>query len=249
MRSSLAVFIFVFYLFLATDSRADIASSLLVWWKFDDGSGASAADSSGNGNTGTVANSPAWASGKILGALSFSGTNQYVLTPNLGTPPQSVSLSAWINSQPAGGVVLSELGQATVNSGWHDSQIEVETNGTVKACVWSGALTCVSATASLTFNQWHQVVMTYNVGTHTLSGYMDGVFGASTVITKLYNTPLYYAAGPPDTTNAGNGAAFSGTIDDVRIFSRALSAADVSEMYTVQSSVLFRNASVRNFHS
>ena len=45
-------------------------------WKLDEGSGTTAADSSGNGATGTLINSPAWTTGMLGGALSFNGTNR-----------------------------------------------------------------------------------------------------------------------------------------------------------------------------
>ena len=52
-------------------------NGLVGWWKLDDGSGTSAMDSSGNGNTGTLNNSPTWTtSGMNGGALTFNGTNQ-----------------------------------------------------------------------------------------------------------------------------------------------------------------------------
>src|SRR3989344_5236105 len=47
---------------------------LVGYWKFDEGTGTSAGDSSGNGNTGTLVNSPSWVTGKVGGALSFDGT-------------------------------------------------------------------------------------------------------------------------------------------------------------------------------
>jgi hypothetical protein len=47
-------------------------------WSLDEGTGTSAADSSGSSNTGTLSNSPTWTMGKIGGALAFNGTNQHV---------------------------------------------------------------------------------------------------------------------------------------------------------------------------
>src|SRR5262249_19564015 len=41
------------------------ASGLVAYWKFDEGSGTTAADSSGNGNTGTLINGPLWSAGRV----------------------------------------------------------------------------------------------------------------------------------------------------------------------------------------
>lgn len=207
-------------------------SGLIAWWKFDTGSGSSATDSSGNSNTGTIVNSPSWVAGQIGSyALNFTAASSQYVRSSSSAAPQSTTVSAWIKPGTAGGVVYSELGQAIVNSGWHDSQIEVETNNIVKTCVWIGSLACVNATSSLTYNQWHHVAFTYDVTTHTLSSYYDGKNGPTSVVTKQYPGTLYFGIGSADSTNAGNGNYFSGTIDDLRVYNRALSASEINQLY------------------
>ena len=61
--------------------NASLLGGLVGWWKFDEGSGSVAYDSSGNGNDGNLMNGPTWTAGKIRGALSFDGMNDYVLIP------------------------------------------------------------------------------------------------------------------------------------------------------------------------
>ena len=88
---------------VASGSLLDVLSGLQAWWKFDDGSGTTAADSSGNGLTGTLTNDggglPTWnASGKVKGDLVFS--NNLV---NAGNPASlqitgSPTMTAWINA-------------------------------------------------------------------------------------------------------------------------------------------------------
>ena len=67
-------------------------SGLVGYWTFDDGSGTTAADSSGNGYTATLVNGPTWITGKIGGAISANGVNQYVNIPaiNLSSTKQSL---------------------------------------------------------------------------------------------------------------------------------------------------------------
>ena len=67
-------------------------------YSFDEGSGTVALDSSGNNNTGTLVNNPAWTLGKYGKALSFNGSTSYV---DLGSPgafdtPGSMTWSAWV---------------------------------------------------------------------------------------------------------------------------------------------------------
>ncbi len=56
-------------------------SGLAGYWTFDEGSGTSAGDSSGNGHTATLVNGPSWVSGKIGDAVSADGVNDYVSIP------------------------------------------------------------------------------------------------------------------------------------------------------------------------
>ncbi len=54
--------------------RAGLDSGLVGWWTFNDGSGGTAADASGNGNNGTV-DGASWTTGQLGGALSFDGAD------------------------------------------------------------------------------------------------------------------------------------------------------------------------------
>ena len=59
-----------------------LLNGLVGWWKFDEGSGTVAYDSSGNGNDGNLTNGPTWTTGKIGGALSFDGVDDFVDVSN-----------------------------------------------------------------------------------------------------------------------------------------------------------------------
>ena len=82
---------------------ANLTQNLVGWWKFDDGSGTSAADSTGNGWTGTLTNAPTWGTGINGGALTFNGTNQCVQTAGTFNIPagNSFTIAAWVNPDPS----------------------------------------------------------------------------------------------------------------------------------------------------
>ena len=71
----------------------------MAYWKFDEGSGTSVADSSGNGNTGTLVNGPLWTAGRVGNALFFDGIDDNVTVPDSTSLDLSSSftLSAWVN--------------------------------------------------------------------------------------------------------------------------------------------------------
>ena len=209
---------------------------LLAYYPFDDGTSTIAHDVSGSGTNATLVNGPVWTTGQLGGALSFNGTSSYVQTSTFASVPTSITLAAWIKPNAAGGVVFSEQGQG---GGWHDSQMEVETNNTIKACIWTGSLTCAVAATGITYGNWYYVVLAYDSSTHTLQTYVNGLLTSSTSATKQYPASgLAYTIGKSESTNGGNGAYFSGVIDDARIYKRALSITDVANLFQASGGVL-----------
>src|SRR3989344_7117303 len=83
---------------LTSTVHADIGTSLLSYWNFDEGSGTIAADSSGNGYTGTLQNGPTWTTGRINQALNFDGSNDVVSVSNaLDIPALPFTIAVWVN--------------------------------------------------------------------------------------------------------------------------------------------------------
>ena len=62
--------------------------NLVGWWNFDDGSGSTAADSSGLGNNGSLVNGPQWITGRNGGGLRFDGSSSYELGIVFGQAPR-----------------------------------------------------------------------------------------------------------------------------------------------------------------
>jgi acylphosphatase len=89
------------------DGNIDILAAgrpngLVGYWKLDENTGTSAADLSGNGNTGTLTSGPTWSTGKFGAALSFDGVNDVVSmgnVMNIGT--NNATFSAWIKAPNA----------------------------------------------------------------------------------------------------------------------------------------------------
>jgi hypothetical protein len=195
-------------------------------------SGASLVDIKGGVNT-TLANSPTYTStsGKYL---TFNGVNQYGMTGNLASkvPGVTTSLMMWI--YPTGnGVIVTELGQGTTTSGWHDSQIEITGGNTLRVGIWNTNI--VSLSTSITLNTWNLVGFTYD-GT-TLTGYKNGTsFGV--VVTPrqspvLNGNGLYYGIGLTDATNMGSGTYGSFRLGDFQVFDRGITVDEVNRIYNL----------------
>jgi len=164
--------------------------------------------------------------GNFGNALNLDGINDYVVTPNIGAsmPTNDVTLELWFKANAAG-VIATELGQAAINTGWHDSQIEILSTGEVRVRVWP--LTSVSL-GFVTFGSWNHAVVRYNTSTSTLDGLLNGIVSSSTVVgARSKSATYYYAFGATDGTNLGSGAYFNGTIDEVRIWNTARTNAQI----------------------
>ena len=217
-------FIVVSLMFVGIGNAKIDPKSIVGMWLFDEGKGKVAEDSSGNDNAGKIMGAK-WVKGKVGNALSFDGKDNYVLVDIGGSVPQSITLAAWIYPI-VGGVVLSEVGQGVINSGWHDSQMEVLVSGEIKVGFWTGAEQGISL-GKFSFNKWYNVAMTYDKGGSSIKGYVNGELKESGKLVKQYPGDLWYGIGAADTTNLGSGAYFNGIIDEVALFNVALSEADI----------------------
>lgn len=218
----------------------DITSNLLAWWRLDDGAGATCADSSGNSRTGTLVGPPTWVTGKIGPyALSFDGSD-YVDSSNFADNLTAFTVAAWfkasVNQVGTGGMIVSKLGAggASTGTGWMllldgptftDGAIGVviqQTGGTV----YRGRVT----TDTYIDSTWHHAVMVVTDFASLPSIYIDGVIAASTTLSAGTVTSISNA----NNVRVGNdydSETFVGSIDEPRIYSRALTAADVSALY------------------
>jgi len=78
-------------------SIANATQNPVVWYKFDETSGTTAADSSGNGKNATLTNGPTWVAGKINNAVNLDGSNDYVSAPSgLVSTLNDFSITAWV---------------------------------------------------------------------------------------------------------------------------------------------------------
>jgi len=175
-----------------------------------------------------------WVSGKVNAGILLDGWDDYLITSNLRSyfTNESVTIEVWFKPFKEG-VILDELGQTSINTGWHDSQIEISSSGEVKIRVWNlSPLTIGNAL----FEEWNHVVLRYNKNTLTLDGFLNGVKSATTISGDRWapwesNYGLYYAFGAQDSTNLGNGSYFAGIIDEIKIYNRPLSDEEIIYNY------------------
>ena len=208
-------------------------NGLVGWWKFDETNGTVAYDSSGNGNDGNLTNGPTWASGKIGGALSFDGVDDYVLIPATSDLDlQTLSISAWVYSSNyvQDGFIFEKTTNGELNTQYNlflgsNNKIYWRTkppnagyeNGDLKT--------------DTNLSSWNLISGTYDGTSKKIYVNSDMVASMSWSSPVDTNPNGISIIGAFARISIGSDYFFNGTIDDVRIYDRALSAAEVQALY------------------
>jgi hypothetical protein len=207
------------------------------YWKFDEGTGATAYDNSGNGNNGTLINGPTWVNGRCNKALSFDGVDDYVSCGNGASlnVTSSITVAAWVkfNALPSGLVVFAskDEGPGAQNHKWIFGYAQ-NYAGISNALAFhtmdptSGVLAWhKSSVFSPAIGQWYHVAIVKSDASYTF--YIDGANHGGDNTT--YGIPSVSA--PVEIGRAEGGFYFNGSMDEVKIYGRALSAAEIWAQY------------------
>ena len=209
---------YVLLLGLVTSVAEGADPNLVGWWKFDEGSGTTANDSSGNENHGAFKGDPQWVNGKFGKALKFDGSSDYLAVPDsdsLDINGDQLSIVAWINGESwslAKHIVRKIADEAA--SPIYVFRVQPDQ---VRAILSTSAgNTTIQGATVLPTNEWIHVALAYDGGEARIyvNGELDASSNVSGEITQS-NNELRIGLGDP----AGY---FHGTIDDVRIHNKAL---------------------------
>ena len=200
-------------------------------WHFDEGEDTTAYDSSGNDNDGTLTNmDPAtdWVDGKYGKALDFDGSDDYVNcgSSNSLNTTEAITIEAWVKKY-----------------GWGNSNYPRIMNKYPAPCMylhrydndlcWYGEIGGESVDEHicdvLVDNEWQHLVLSYDKSDHTIRGYVNGELkgSCSDHSGDLSTTTNPLLIGNSQAHNRG----FEGIIDEVRIYDKALTAEEISDLY------------------
>lgn len=206
-------------------ASATTGSGLLADWSFDEGTGATAADGSENGNTATFSGGVAFGGGEYGSGLDFdsTGTGYATVADSSSLDPTSqISITAWISATDWNG------NRRIVEKGANDNQYMLGASNGQLYFLLAGV---GSLSASLpSAGTWHHVAATYN-GT-TMALYVDGTEVASMAASgniATTNDPLIIGSKENSTAS---GDYFYGALDEVRIYDAALSATSIAALAT-----------------
>ena len=210
------------------DVKSAAATTAVAAYSFDAGSGTTAADSSGRGNTLNLVNGPTWTQGRFGNALSFDGTNDYAGAASYNADLNLTSgftLSAWIYPRSRSGwqVIVGKPYSSSHTAPYFDWVMLLEAStGKLGALVGCNGSDIMSNTAPA-LNAWTHVTVSYDG--QSLRYYLNGTLDRTVLVgcTVPNGSSRAIRVG----ANASGQEVMNGSIDEVRIYSRAISAAEI----------------------
>ena len=192
-------------------------------YSFDEGTGAAVSDTSGRGNHGTTT-STTWGAGRFGGALSFNGTSSWVTVPDSASLDLTnrITLEAWVNPAVLSGAWRTVIFKQTNNGMAYALYAANAANRPLGQVQIGGEQNAIGPSA-LPLNTWTHLAATYDGaavrlfvnGTQVASKTQTGNAAVSTGVLRIGGNSIW--------TNER----FNGRIDEVRIYDRPLTAAEI----------------------
>ncbi|MFA5293857.1 MAG: LamG domain-containing protein [Phycisphaerae bacterium] len=213
--------------------------SLVGWWKFDEVSGTAANDSSDYNNNGTVYGGATWTTGQIDGALNFDGSNDYVSVPdndNSLDMDNEMTITAWIKpsnissyyciaaKQPSGTAGNNYPGNYEFRIAQTSGLLQLWHQGTGTTYGYTGYVSTTAVTAGV----WQHVTVTLKEGDSVkfyINGAPAGTLSQTAVFGIVNNEPVRIGA------RKDSAYWFYGSMDNIRIYNRALSGTEIQQLY------------------
>jgi hypothetical protein len=219
-----------------------VPSGLVGWWKADGNAVDSAA-----GNNG-IMQLVDFADGVVGQAFvfhyNFSPPHSRITVPDKPefALTDSLSIEAWIYPVGEGGDAGVILWRGDCRGGYDPYFFQLNRNNTLSFYIEDGSPTAASVTAPAlpAYNQWYHVAATLDGNTGDMSIYVNGVLAARTNTTMRPFGPLIASENPcigigNTGTSCWDYVPFNGKIDEVSLYSRALSQSEIAAIYSAGS--------------
>ncbi len=220
-----------------------VSSGLIGDWKMDESSGSGVSDTSGSNNSGTATGTSV-VTGVKQNARSFNGTSDYVEVADSNSLDLSqFTLETWIKVNSLPSAQASLISKNPNNNNQTNYNLWVLSDGTIALQAGNGGGSNFSAinlnsNTKVVIGQWYHIVGSISGTDGTAKIYINGVLDVATTVSGTAysnNNVLSIGARKWDDGGSGIDNYFNGTIDEVKIYNRALSQSEVNQNYNYGS--------------
>jgi Concanavalin A-like lectin/glucanases superfamily len=213
-------------------TQADVREGLVADYRFDESSGRLAVDSSGHHLHGRLEGHPQWVRGYYGHGLHFDGAHDYVYIGHHETlDVTQYTLTAWVKTDgrttdPERQEILEKAGAYWLNI--RNEAYRLRAGGFFGGCRGRPYWTYLDTPTGVPLQKWTHVASTYN-GT-ALTIYLNGVRSMHTAEVRppcTTNHKLLIIGAKKAEEHTPAEAFFSGILDEVRIYARALTQAEI----------------------
>ncbi|MDD3985458.1 MAG: LamG domain-containing protein, partial [Methanobacterium sp.] len=218
------------------DNNINLRNGLVSEWHFDEGEGITAYDNSNN-NNGILTNMDTsdWVTGKYGSSLEFDGTNDYVMVSNLndlGVIDKPYTISGWVkvNTGENQGNII-HISSTSNGQGWCLPFVSLVGNK-LRAISWNNGLSSVTGATTLLSDVWYYFVTTWDLVNGLriyVNGIIDGQVSQASYTASGSSDYLFVGFSP--SACSGDVGWFNGSIDEVRIYNRALDNEEITYLY------------------
>jgi len=206
------------------------------WWKFDETTGTTAADSSRNKNHGTLAGEPTPTTGQIDGGILCDGTNDYVSLPigAIINALGSSTFTVWANYTQAGGnwQRIFDIGTGETVNMFLTPALGGSNTGAMRFAITiggSGAESQLTAPQRLATG-WHHIAVVIDADAMDMEMFLDGVSIVTAATARVPSDLGTTTQNWLGRSEYGADAYYSGSLDEFRIYDRALTPAEITDV-------------------
>ncbi len=225
---------------LGAGDQSYLSNGLMGYWKMDESSwvGANAVlDSSGNMHSGTAVGDATVAAGKFGNGGTFDGTGDYVNTGESFPIQEALTVATWvkptngcINPSQGCGILGNSNYSGSGGNGWHMGWYTTTFNFLIENASLNQTYNLSVPTSSyFTANVWTHVAGTFDGKNMYI--YVNGVQVAGPLAAIAPSTTTYTLRLGSDPQGGWTTPRFSGGLDEVRVYNRALTSREVSQLY------------------
>ncbi|MBC8460786.1 MAG: LamG domain-containing protein [Deltaproteobacteria bacterium] len=208
--------------------------SLVLYFPFDEGTGGTAKDESGNGNDGNI-DGAKWTDGKMEGALSFGGGDSVIVDDDDSLDVTSITVEAWIKSAEA--LVAGSMTDPGIVHKWNPGGYLLYMEnmwGTSSAYLPHGNVYLRSGEhTEWKADVWYHLAVTYDENTGIGKSYVNGVLKSDVTEDGATREPMAVegplAVNDRELLVGKYNNSFSGIIDEVAIYNRVLTEEEINQ--------------------